>query len=186
MAIIAYLRVSTADQNLARQEEMAREVKADKVFSEKSSGKNAANRPQLAAVLDYVREGDTLHVESISRLARSTRDLLDIVDKLTAKGVQFVSHKENIDTTTPTGRFVLTVFAAIAELEREAIALRRNEGIAAAKREGRNMGRPRAAVPKNFDSIANDYKQGAVTGAEAARRAGMSRSTFHRTVSRRL
>ena len=100
------------------------------------SGKDT-HRPQLQAMLDYVREGDVLCVESISRLARSTRDLLSIVDQLTAKGVQFYSQKESIDTTTPQGKFMLTVFASMAELERDQIRQRQQEGIAIAKREGK-------------------------------------------------
>ena len=81
----------------------------DHIFSEKLSGANT-DRPQLRAMLDYVREDDTLYVESISRLGRSAKDLLNIIDNLTDKGVTLVSHKENIDTDTPTGKFMLTVF----------------------------------------------------------------------------
>ena len=111
MSRIGYIRVSTEHQETARQQEIMCDYQVDRIFSEKISGANK-DRPQLKAMLDYVREGDTLYIESISRLGRSTKDLLNIIDTLTDKGVTLVSHKENIDTDTPTGKFMLTVFAA--------------------------------------------------------------------------
>ena len=117
---IGYVRVSTEEQNTARQEIMLRELGVDELFIEKASGKNA-DRPELCRMMEYVRRGDTVIVESISRFARNTRDLLDLVERLTEKQVEFVSRKEAIDTTTPTGKFMLTVFAAVAELERAVI-----------------------------------------------------------------
>ncbi|MEG2650470.1 MAG: recombinase family protein, partial [Eubacterium sp.] len=114
MERIGYIRVSTEEQNEARQEVIMEQLDASKVFIEKLSGKDT-NRPQLKAMLDYVREGDTVVVESYSRLARSTKDLLNIVDELSSKGVQFISQKENIDTTTPQGRLMLTIFAGLAQ-----------------------------------------------------------------------
>ena len=97
MTKIGYVRCSSADQNPARQEEILKKAGCKKVFSDMLSGKDR-NRPGLQAMLDYIREGDVLYIESISRLARSTRDLLQIVEELQNKGVQFVSEKENIDT----------------------------------------------------------------------------------------
>ena len=117
MGKIGYIRVSTKHQETARQEAIMKQYQVERVFAEKMSGKNA-NRPELKAMLDYVREGDTLYIESISRLGRSTRDLLNIIDVLQRKGVTLVSSKENIDTNTPQGRFVLSIFAALSELER--------------------------------------------------------------------
>ena len=140
MAKVGYARVSTAEQNTARQDTLMSNLGVDKVFVDKVTGRKAA-RPQLDAMLEYVREGDTLIVESISRLARSTRDLLNIVDKLSAKCVEFVSQKEQIDTTTPAGQFMLTVFAALSEFEVNQQALRRDEGIAEAKAAGKYKGR---------------------------------------------
>lgn len=121
MANIGYIRVSSSQQNTARQhiDLSSAGITIDKVYEEKASGKNT-ERPQLKAMLQYVREGDTVYVESFSRLARSTRDLLNIIEELNSKGVQFVSLKENVDTSTPQGKFMLTVFAGLAELEREA------------------------------------------------------------------
>ena len=118
MSKIGYIRVSTEHQETARQKAIMKQYEVERVFAEKMSRKNA-NRPELKAMLDYVREGDTLYIESISRLGRSTRDLLNIIDMLQRKGVTIVSSKENIDTNTPQGRFVMSIFAALSELERD-------------------------------------------------------------------
>lgn len=120
---IGYIRISTADQNTARQELLMEQLGVDEVYIDRMSGKNT-NRPELKKMMEYVRRGDTVIVESISRFTRNTRDLLELVEKLSAKGVEFVSKKETIDTTTPTGKFMLTVFGAVAELEREYILQR--------------------------------------------------------------
>ena len=117
---VGYVRCSTAEQNEARQMKMMEEQKVEKIFIDKASGKNV-DRKDFKAMMAFVRAGDTVIVESISRIARNTRDLLTIISSLTEKGVEFVSLKENIDTTTPHGRFMLTVFGALAELERESI-----------------------------------------------------------------
>ena len=112
---IGYIRMSTADQNTARQELLMEQLGVDEVYIDRISGKNT-NRPELQKMMEYVRRGDTVIVESISRFARNTRDLLELVEQLSAKGVEFVCKKEAIDTTTPTGKFMLTVFGAVAEL----------------------------------------------------------------------
>ncbi|MDY3790877.1 MAG: recombinase family protein [Oscillospiraceae bacterium] len=114
---VGYVRVSTFEQNTARQEVIMRELNVDKVFIDKISGKSK-ERPKLKEMMSYVRDGDTVIVESISRFARNTKDLLELVESLTEKHVEFISKKESIDTTTPSGKFMLTVFAAVAELER--------------------------------------------------------------------
>ncbi len=136
MSKIGYIRVSTEHQETARQQEIMDSYQVNRIFSEKISGANK-DRPQLKAMLDYVREGDTLYIESISRLGRSTKDLLNIIDTLDEKGVTLVSHKENIDTVTPTGKFMLTVFAALSQLEREQLKQRQREGIEIAKAQGK-------------------------------------------------
>ena len=133
---VGYVRCSTAEQNEARQLKMMEEQKAEKIFIDKASGKNV-DRKDFKAMMAFVRDGDTVIVESISRIARNTRDLLTIISSLTEKGVEFVSLKESIDTTTPHGRFMLTVFGALAELERESILERQREGIEIAKAEGK-------------------------------------------------
>ena len=136
---IGYIRVSTQEQNTMRQEALMEVLGVDEVYIDRMSGKNA-NRPELQKMMEYVRKGDTVIVESISRFARNTRDLLELVEQLTAKGVEFVSKKEAIDTTTPTGKFMLTVFGAVAELEREYILQRQREGISIAKEQGKYKG----------------------------------------------
>lgn len=124
---VGYIRVSTEEQNTERQEALMRELGAEKVFMEKATGKTRKDRTQLEAMLQYVREGDVVVAESISRIARNTKDLLDIVERLEYKGVDFLSKKEAIDTKTPSGKFMLTVFGAIAQLEREYILDRQRE-----------------------------------------------------------
>ena len=130
-------------------------------------------------MLEFVRQGDTVVVEAISRFARNTRDLLELVERLTAKGVEFVSRKEAIDTTTPSGKFMLTIFGAVAELEREYILQRQKEGIAIAKANGTYKGRPPTVCP-DFDRVVTLWQSGEITAQEAARRLGISPSTFYR------
>ena len=175
---IGYIRVSTAEQNTARQEVLMAELGVDMVFIDRASGKNA-QRPELARMLEFVRQGDTVVVESISRFARNTRDLLELVEQLTHKGVEFVSRKEAIDTTTPSGKFMLTIFGAVAELERAYILERQKEGIAIAKSDGTYKGRPPTACP-DFDRVVTLWQSGEITAVEAARRLKISPSTFYR------
>lgn len=177
---IGYIRVSTAEQNTARQEVLMQELGVDMVFIDRASGKNA-QRPELARMQAFVRQGDTVVVESISRFARNTRDLLELVEQLTANGVEFVSKKEAIDTTTPSGKFMLTIFGAVAELEREYILQRQREGIAIAKANGTYRGRPPTACP-DFDRVVTLWQSGEITAQEAARRLKISTSTFYRKI----
>ena len=181
---IGYIRVSTQEQNTIQQEVLMQELGVDEVYIDRLSGKNT-DRPELKKMTDYVRKGDTVIVESISRFARNTRDLLDLVEKLSEKGVEFVSKKEAIDTTTPTGKFMLTVFGAVAELEREYILQRQQEGIAIAKAEGKYRGR-KPIERSNFDAVEKLWRAGAISAAEAMRRLDMSRSTFYRKVRQHL
>ena len=183
---IGYIRVSTEEQNTARQEVLLRELGVDEVFIDKASGKNA-DRQELTRMMEYVRRGDTVIVESISRFARNTRntrDLLDLVERLTEKQVEFVSRKEAIDTTTPTGKFMLTVFAAVAELEREYILQRQREGIAIAKEQGKYTGRKPRPLPDNFERVVARWRAGEVTAAEAMRQTGLKPNTFYRRCSK--
>lgn len=175
---VGYVRISTKEQNTARQDVLMEELGVKRVFTDKVSGKNR-ERPELHRMMDFVREGDSLTVESISRFARNTRDLLDLTAILDAKGVQFISKKENIDTHTPAGKFMLAVFGALAELERENILERQAEGIAIAKAEGRMNGRPKKAVD-TFEGVYLDAKEGKISASEGARQLGISRSTWYR------
>ena len=177
---IGYIRVSTQEQNTMRQEVLMRSLGVDEVYVDHMSGKNV-NRPELQKMMEYVRKGDIVIVESISRFARNTRDLLELVEQLTAKGVEFVSRKEAIDTTTPTGKFMLTVFGAVAELEREYILQRQREGIAIAKAQGKYRGRKPIQVPE-FEQVTSKWKSGTITAAEAMRTLHMTKTTFYRKV----
>ena len=134
---IAYVRVSTVEQNEARQREALGKYNIDKWFIEKASGKTM-KRPKLQEMLGFIREDDVVYVEEFSRLGRTAYDLLSIVKRIENTGAKFVSLKENFDTSTPTGRLQLTMMAAIAEFEREMILERQREGIAIAKKEGRS------------------------------------------------
>ncbi|MBB6215417.1 DNA invertase Pin-like site-specific DNA recombinase [Anaerosolibacter carboniphilus] len=181
MSKIGYIRVSTTDQNMDRQEMALSDLGIDKFFMEKVSGKNT-DRPQLKKMLEYVREGDTLYIESISRLARSTRDLLSIVQQLQDKKVDLVSLKENIDTTTPQGRFMLTIFGALSELERESTLQRQREGIVAARLKGKQFGRPKIDKPKDWDKVIGLWKKGEITAVDAMQKLNLNRGTFYRRV----
>lgn len=181
---IGYARVSTVDQNEERQIVSFDNFKnkISKVYIDKCSGKDR-NRPQLRAMLDYVREGDVVVVSDFSRLARSTRDMLQIVLELTDKGVDLISLKESIDTSTPQGRFMLTVFAALAELERETILQRQREGIALAKEQGKYRGRrPIPFNEERFRAECQKWRSGEQTAVETMKRLDMKRNRFYRTV----
>lgn len=182
MARIGYSRCSSVDQNPTRQEDILKKFGCEKVFLDMLSGKDT-NRPGLQAMLEYIREGDELYVESISRLARSARDLLQIVDQLQQKGVQFISQKESIDTSTPQGRFILTVFAALSELEREQIRQRQAEGIAIAKAHGKYNGRQPIKYDRYlFEQLYTQWKSGDITKKYMSRKLGMSQSTLYRRI----
>ena len=179
---IGYIRVSTQEQNSMRQEVLMESLGVDEVYIDRVSGKST-NRPELQKMMEYVRRGDTVIVESISRFARNTRDLLDLVDKLSEKGVEFVSKKEAIDTTTPTGKFMLTVFGAVAELEREHILQRQQEGIAIAKEEGKYKGR-KPIERANFDAVVKQWQDRQISATEAMKTLRMTKSTFYRKVKK--
>ena len=179
---VGYVRVSTEEQNTIRQEVLMRDLEVERVFIDKASGRSTA-RQELQKMLEFVREGDTVVVESYSRLARSTRDLLDIVDTLREKGVEFVSRKENIDTTTPTGRLMFTIIAGISQFEREALLEKQAEGIREAKKAGKYKGKqPREIDMQKFNSLYIEWKAGKITAAAMYRALGVSSPTFYRRV----
>ena len=169
---IGYVRVSTAEQNTARQEVIMEALEVDSVYIDRVSGKDA-RRPELQKMLSYLRPGDTVVVESI------TKDLLELMETLEAKGAAFISQKEAIDTTTPSGKFMLTVFGAMAELERDYIRLRQREGITIAKANGVYHGRPARKIAE-WEQVMALEQSGEITAREAARRLGISTSTYYR------
>nr|WP_308624593.1 recombinase family protein [uncultured Eisenbergiella sp.] len=177
---VGYVRVSTEDQNTARQEVLMEQLGVDKVFTDKVSGKNT-DRPQLQEMLEYVRKGDTVIVESISRFARNTKDFIALTEKIDSMGVKFISRKEQFDTTTPAGKFALIMFAALAQLERETILERQAEGIAIAKAQGKYKGRKPKELP-DFLEVYEDWKKKRISAAGASRALNISRSTFYRKV----
>ena len=179
---IAYVRVSTVEQNEARQIEALEKYDIGKWFVEKVSAKDT-NRPQLQEMLEYTREGDTIYIHDFSRIARSTKDLLDIVEYLTSKGVHLVSNKENIDTSTPTGKLMLTMIGAINEFERTNLLERQREGIAIAVREGKYKGRKAVSVP-NFQVHYERYMTRQGTKAALARELGVSRPTLDKLIEK--
>ena len=181
MKIYGYIRVSSADQNEDRQVIAMDElnIPSENIFMDKLSGKDT-KRPQLKVLMATVKSGDKVTVESISRFARNTRDLLDLVEQLTAKGVEFVSLKENIDTSTPTGKFMLTVFGAVAELERGYILQRQAEGIAAARRRGVKFGGPVIKPPENFAEVVKQWERGNLPIKNLLEQTGLKESTFYR------
>lgn len=179
---IGYVRVSTQEQNESRQTEAFASMGIEKVYIDKQSGKNT-NRPKLSEMLSYIREGDTVVVESISRLARNTKDLLDIVEKIKGKGADFISLKENIDTNSVSGKFMLTIFAAMAELERGYILERQAEGIEIAKREGKYKGRSAIAVDDSeFARVCRRWRAGEITAIKAMEMLNLKPNTFYRRV----
>lgn len=163
---VGYARVSTVGQSLEAQLEQLKQAGVSRVFQEKVSGVKK-DRPQLEALLDYVREGDSVVIAKLDRIARSTRHLLEIVDQLKAKGVTFRVLNINLDTSTPTGKLMLTMLAGIAEFERDLMLERQREGIAKAKAEGRYKGRKPTARAKSAQ-VTELAKQGLTKQAIAA------------------
>lgn len=178
--LVGYVRVSTVEQNQARQIEALEKFNIEKWYIEKVSGKDT-KREQLQLMLDYVREGDEVYIMDFSRMSRNVQDLLSIVDLLNGKNVKLVSLKENLDTSTPTGKLMLTVIGAIAEFERMNILERQREGIAIAKKEGKYKGR-KALELENFDEVYTSWKNGEITAVAAANLLGISRGTFYKRV----
>lgn len=177
---IAYVRVSTQEQNEERQVEALQNYGIDKWYQEKVSGKDT-KREQLQLMLDFAREGDEIYIMDFSRLSRSVSDLLSIVDMLEQKKVKLVSIKENFDTGTSTGKLMLTVIGAIAEFERQNILERQREGIKIAKREGKYKGRKPLEL-QNFIEVYEEWKKGNITAVGASKILGINRGTFYNRV----
>ena len=181
---VGYVRCSTTEQNETRQLKMMEDQLVEKIFIDKASGKNT-DRREFQAMMAFVRAGDTVVVESISRIARNTRDLLTIVSILVDNDVEFVSLKEDIDTSTPQGRFMLTVFGALSELERESILERQREGIEIAKAEGKYKGRKPIEVNEvKLRAACARWRTGEITATAAMQIVGLKPNTFYRRVNK--
>ena len=177
---VAYVRVSTVEQNEARQVESLKKHEIEKWFVEKVSAKDM-NRPQLTAMLDYVREGDVVYIHDLSRLARSTADLLALIERLQSKGVHLKSEKESIDTSSPTGKLLISIVAAINQFERDNLLERQREGIAIAKQQGKYKGRKEIKVP-DFAAYYERYMKREVNKTELARELHISRPTLDKLI----
>lgn len=178
---ISYVRVSTVEQNEERQLEGLKNYNIDKWFTEKVSAKDT-NRPQFQYMMDFAREGDTIYIWDLSRLARSTKDLLNILEQLENKGVHLKSIKENLDTSTPIGKLMLTMVGAINEFERANLLERQREGIAIAKEKGAYKGRKKIDFPHNWDEVYNKWKTREITGTKAMELLELKRNTFYNLV----
>ena len=175
---IGYVRVSTEEQNEARQVEALQKLGVEKIYIEKKSGKNL-DRPVLQEMLDFIREGDTVYVHDLSRISRSLTDLLNLVELLQKKKVHFISNKEQVDTTTPTGRLFLSIVGASNEFERTNLLERQREGIAIAKRVGKYKGR-KARTLDNVAELYDMWIRREKSKAEIARDYQISRPTLDR------
>lgn len=181
---IGYYRCSTDEQNPERQIRLLNDYGCEKIYSDMLSGKDR-NRKGLSDLLDFIRQDDVLVVESISRLARSTRDLLNIIDEINLKNASFISIKENIDTNTPQGKFMLTVFGALSDLERTQLLQRQAEGIAIAKEKGLYKGRiPKQYDKYEFEQLYKQWKKGDITQKYMMKKLNMSRSTLYKLIKR--
>jgi len=178
---IAYVRVSSIEQNEARQKEALKQYQIDKWFIEKASGKDT-NRPVLQEMLEYIREDDTVYVEEFSRLGRSTADLLATVQYIEEHGAKFVSLKESFDTKTPAGKLQMTMMAAIAEFERAMILERQREGIEIARRAGKYKGRKKISIP-NIEDYYHRYMTRQINKSQISKELGISRNTVDRLFS---
>ena len=181
MARIGYVRVSTQEQNEGRQVEALKSHNIDKWFIDKCSGKNT-DRPQFKLMLDYIREGDTVYIEDFSRLSRSVADLLHITDDFQRRKIGLVSLKERLNTSTPEGKLMLTMIAAINEFERANILERQAEGIAIAKKKGHYHGRKRVQKPENWPDVYARWKRREITGMQAMQELDLKRNTFYNFV----
>lgn len=178
---IGYVRVSTVEQNEARQIEGLQKYGIDKWYIEKVSGKNT-NRAKLQEMISALQSGDTVYIHDFSRLARSTSDLLKMVEELNSRGIHLVSNKENIDTSTPTGKLMLTMIGAINEFERTNMLERQKEGIAIAKRENKykNCGRKKKELDGEYESLIQSYVDGEISKVQLAVMMNVSRPTLNR------
>lgn len=181
--IIGYARVSTQDQNLDRQMDNLQARGCERIYKEKMTGTTAA-RPEFEKMLATLRKGDTLVVDSFSRLSRSTKHLLKVIDDLDAQGVAIVSIKENLDTTTATGRMMMTMLSALSQFERDLISERTHDGLKAARARGRKGGRPSVKESKIKQAL-KLYDSQTLSIAEITKAAGISTPTLYRYLNAR-
>lgn len=178
--VFGYARVSTEQQNLDRQLDALKKYGCDLIFNEKMTG-TKKDRPELSKMIDRMTEGDTVVIESLSRLGRSTKDLIELTELFQSKGVHLVSLKESIDTSTSTGRLLFTLMSAIAQFERDVIADRTREGLRSARARGRTGGRPKADADAVKKAI-KLYNTGQYSVKEIEELTGVKKSTLYRNI----
>ena len=182
--VIGYARVSTQEQKLDRQIDALQARGCERIYQEKMTG-TRADRPEYQRMLDALRPGDTLVIDSFSRLSRSTKDLLEVVERLNEQGVNLVSLKEQLDTTTATGKMMLTMLSALSQLERDLIAERTVDGLKAARARGRKGGRPKAGNEKTKQAALAMYDANVLTNKEIAAQCKVSIATLNRWIRER-
>jgi len=175
------VRVSTIEQNKTRQIEGLNKYGIDTWFNEEVSAKDT-NRPKLQEMIKFARTNDTIYILSLDRLARSTKDLLDIMEQLQTNGINLASSKESIDTSTATGKLMLTMIGAINTFERENMLERQREGIAIAVKAGKYMGRKKIGYPNNWIEVYNKWKKRELTGTKAMELADLKKNTFYKLI----
>lgn len=176
---VGYCRVSTIEQNEERQIQSLKDAGCEKIFSDKCSGKDT-NRPGFTQMMEFIREGDVLYVSEFSRLGRSTKDLLNIIEELNSKDIHVISQKEDFNTSTPQGKLMLTFFAGIATFERELMLQRQREGIEIAKAKGKYKGRQEKKRPPEWEEWKALYDQRKITATELAKRCKVSRPIIYK------
>lgn len=182
--IIGYARVSTVEQNLDRQLDTLNENGAEKIFTEKATGKKA-DRPELLRMMEHLRDGDVVIVSELTRLSRSTQDLFAIVEQVQAKGANIRSLKETwLDTTTPHGKLMFTIFAGLSQFEADLTAQRTREGLAAARARGRVGGRPKTAADRSSMAL-KMYDSKDFTVGEICTSCHIGKSTLYRLLNDR-
>ena len=182
--IIGYARVSTQEQNLDRQLDNLKARGCERIYQEKITG-TKADRPELERMMETLRPGDTLVIDSFSRLSRSTKDLLEMVERLNGMKVQLVSLKEQLDTTTATGKMMLTMLSALSQFERDLIAERTYDGLKAARARGRKGGRPKVGSEKAKAQALAMYDANAMSNREIAEAVKVSTATLSRWIRER-
>jgi len=184
LIIIGYCRVSTIEQNLDRQIDAMKESGVEKIFTEKATGKKS-DRPELMRMMDQLRDGDIVIVSELTRLSRSTKDLFAIVEQIQSRGANIRSLKETwLDTTTPHGKLMFTIFAGLSQFEADLTAQRTRDGLAAARARGRLGGRPRVDSDKSSMAI-KMYHSGEFTMEQICKNCSIGKSTLYRLLQER-
>lgn len=178
---IGYIRVSTSGQNIERQLDQLKDIGCEKLYIDKCTG-TKSSRPQLDEMFKYLRVNDVVIVTELSRLGRSTKDLINIVDKIQNIGADFICLKDNIDTTTPYGKFFFTINCAFAQLQRDLIVQNTKEGLASARARGRKGGRPRVSDKTIKQAIAL-YKSKECSINEITKLTGISKATLYKYIN---